>query len=271
MDLNDLLVKHAFLSIKKVDIHYRDEMKVVKRILNYYGMSYIKQGSALVRMHGREYVTKPGVVTIFPPGIPHDHIIISEEPAIFMWWYFEFKIANAIDALSIFQLPVMFEITNTIRFENAFKQYVELIKRPLDLPNIIFSQAKSLEVLAFLFEAAFKNMTNNFNPEVPECFLRILNDIVEAPEHGCKLYDLSAKYNLNSTYITNRFKKFFGMTPIQLQHKLIIDKAKTFLKNSSMPISELADILGFKDFPTFTRLFTLSEGISPLAYKQKKS
>ena|SRR5204862_6234970 len=66
------------------------------------------------------------------------------------------------------------------------------------------------------------------------------------------------------------FKKYYGRTPNQYLQEVRIEMAKkTLLKRKS--IGDICDSIGFKSKTSFISLFKKMTGVTPLAYKNKKS
>ncbi|MGE5558926.1 MAG: helix-turn-helix domain-containing protein [Bacillota bacterium] len=264
------LIENAVLNILDFDIHTyppRVVMNIVNRVVPYYIMSYIKQGLAQVRFRNRMYATEPGTVVILPPGEPHDHVRISHEPAVFLWWNFTFKIAGALDVLRIMRLPLIFKLADTSSFEELFCSYMELTKQGLSIPNLIRQKAKSLEVMAHLLESAVADNPVLFDESIPDGFIHILLDILEKPCADFHLAFLAAKYHMHPTYISNRFKSYFGVAPMQLSREILLEKAKALLKSGDMTVGQVATTLGYKDLSAFSRFFASHTGVSPLRFK----
>ena len=69
------------------------------------------------------------------------------------------------------------------------------------------------------------------------------------------LKTLAEKYHMNPTYISNKFKEYFGISPIFLQRNMLFEKAKDYLLSSAMNINEISEELGFSEHAVFTRFF----------------
>ena len=81
------------------------------------------------------------------------------------------------------------------------------------------------------------------------------------------LKKLGEKYHMNPTYISNKFKEYFGVSPIVLQRSMLFDMAKDYLMSSGMGINEIAEQLKFSDHAVFTRFFSERAGMSPKKYR----
>ena len=78
---------------------------------------------------------------------------------------------------------------------------------------------------------------------------------------------LSEKYHMNPTYISNKFKDYFGISPIFLHRQMLIEKAKEYLRSSPKNINEISEELGFTEHAIFTRFFTDKVGVSPKKFR----
>jgi AraC-like DNA-binding protein len=101
-----------------------------------------------------------------------------------------------------------------------------------------------LEQLSFVFQYIEKNYT-----------------------HSIKLGDISKAAGFSTTYFAKFFKKHTGKTFVEFLNEYRIDKAKWMLINGDLPVSEIAQKVGFSSAKTFYRLFKNSLGIAPLKFK----
>ena len=246
------------------------------RIMPYCVMSYIKKGCAEARINGKNYITNAGSLLLVPPYLKHDHYIPKGAgTTIFLWWHFNFRIGNIVDVMRLIRFPVTIKVNNVSIFESTFQQYINLFVQKPTIANIIMRQAKALEIMAYLFD----NMTALTNQEqqeqvlkrIPDSFFDILKTIIEHPERNICLKDLAEQYYMNGTYISNQFRKHFGISPVKLKHELIMQKARILLRSSNKSVSDIAMELGFRDLASFTRFFSQREGFAPTAYRSLDS
>lgn len=269
-DIVDILAENAILDIVDYGVHVRSEMRTIGRKEPFYVMSYLKQGAAVLRMQGEEYLAKPGVVTIIPALVEHDHIMTSGEEAVFFWWHFNFKIAGMVDLLRFINLPATFTVKNRDDFEDLYMQYFELTQRPQSIYTSILRRAKGLEVMATLLESVLvANPTYDLR-NISDGFTDILLWIVQHPEDRICLQRIAEKYNMHPTYISNRFKELFGVTPIKLHRQISMNKAKVMLGTTNLSVSEVAHFFGYDNLSSFTRLFSEYEGVSPSQCKRQQ-
>lgn len=76
--------------------------------------------------------------------------------------------------------------------------------------------------------------------------------------------DLSDKYGYTASYINRLFKKEYGISPLQYQTALRIEKAKELLKShSGFDIKIIAASIGYDDARYFSRVFKNETGMTP--------
>jgi AraC family transcriptional regulator of arabinose operon len=262
----NILFQNANMNIIEFDINSRKEMKTFGRSIPYYIMSYHKKGEAKLRIGDEVYCISPGTAILIPPNVEHDHYKISEEDTTFFWCHFTYDIGNVIDILKIFNLPVTFQINDITYFEKVFFDYKNLMSNIGLLSSAILRKAKAYEILHLFLESAFISSNSN-EKEYTEGFLCMLCEIIQQPEQDFSLSSLSEKYHLHPTYISNRFKELFGLSPIQVQRELRISKAKTLLKTSEMSVGQIAEAVGFNGLPNFIKSFKSYVGITPTQFR----
>ncbi len=83
-----------------------------------------------------------------------------------------------------------------------------------------------------------------------------------------KLEDLAKYCCLSTNHLLRTFKEAFGKSPWQYLIQLRLDRAKSFLRTTDYPLSEIICLVGFESLSSFVRLFKTSVGITPFKYKK---
>lgn len=79
---------------------------------------------------------------------------------------------------------------------------------------------------------------------------------------------LSQEFHMNSNYISQLFKNEMGVNYHTYLTQIRINKAKRYLKETDLPISEIANLTGFKDYRVFTKVFKTTTGLQPSQYRR---
>lgn len=264
--INDIL-QLASLEIVEYDIHTRKTLSIHDRTFPHYIMSYIKRGEAALKIGDEVYRTGPGSIIIVPPNVKHSHFKDTDVETVFLWWHFDFKIAGIIDAIRILHLPVVSMLANQEAFENMFMNYYSAGHDRETLPNILRRKAFGLNVMAIIFDELIQEKSLYTKAGIPQPFIEILTEITNPDMKDTSLMHFSEKHHLSPTYISNRFKKYFGISPIAMRREVMHERARQLLKSSGLSVGEIALALGYDDAFHFTRAFTTREGASPKQFR----
>ncbi len=150
----------------------------------------------------------------------------------------------------------------------------------------------NLDEYARLFEKAEKQYSSSKNRELllSLCFYQIcaeFNEVLQKKYHPTDKRMLVAQEYLFSHFCENDclekmyatsdisrrqfdtlFKKVYGMTPNRYLVNQKLTYAKKLLKNSSLPISEIAKLCGFCDVYYFSNFFKKETGCSPTSFRK---
>lgn len=82
------------------------------------------------------------------------------------------------------------------------------------------------------------------------------------------LEHLASFANISKYHLSREFKKYTGFSPNEYLIELRLDRAKFLLKNSSLPIGQVAAISGFSSYPNFLKLFKERTDMTPGGYRK---
>ena len=78
---------------------------------------------------------------------------------------------------------------------------------------------------------------------------------------------LSKRFNLNPNYISQLFRKELDKTYTEYLTGLRMNRASVLLRTTSIPINEIADQVGYKDYFYFSKMFKKTMGVPPRGYR----
>lgn len=79
---------------------------------------------------------------------------------------------------------------------------------------------------------------------------------------------LADRFKLSPSYLSTMFKKAHGTGIVDYTNRLRIEKAMELLRDSDMPIQEIAEKTGFSNYNSFSRVFKKEVGISAKDYRR---
>ena len=119
----------------------------------------------------------------------------------------------------------------------------------------------------YLIEFSLNNTLNKLN-DINELYIReALNFIEENYSRNISVKDISNRCNLSKSYFTRIFKKHMNITPQEflIQYKML--KACSLLKDKSLSISQIAELLGYSNQFNFSAAFKKNFNISPSKWR----
>ena len=102
---------------------------------------------------------------------------------------------------------------------------------------------------------------------------KIINEIcteIDTVPHMPKLSYFAEKYGYSERYVGKMFTQFKKISFSIYAQNSRINKAKTLLRLTDMPIADIAEELGFCDACHFTKNFGKIVGTSPLFYRKQR-
>lgn len=82
---------------------------------------------------------------------------------------------------------------------------------------------------------------------------------------------ISKRLGVGKTTLCNCAKEYFGMSVGKIIKKKRMEKAKELLKQTTLPVSSIAEQVGINDYNYFSKLFKSYTGQTPTYYRKKYS
>ena len=96
----------------------------------------------------------------------------------------------------------------------------------------------------------------------------VLSDKREHYMEDISLTSLSVKYNISMGHLSKLIKEQLSVNFSDYIASLRIQRAKELLRDDSLSIQEISEIVGYNDYFYFTKVFKKVEGISPSKYRK---
>lgn len=85
-----------------------------------------------------------------------------------------------------------------------------------------------------------------------------------------KVQSIADYIGINRSYLTNCFKSVLNISPQEYILKYRMQQASLLLKNTDLPISEIANRVGYDDALNYSKSFKKIYGINPTSYRRLK-
>jgi len=231
-------------------------------------LEYILAGRGTVRAFDgseRQYQPKAGDVYLLPINGKHLYFSDEEEP-----WE---KIFINCKGPVVEKLAEAYNLTNRIYFadvrelEPYFLEIYELLQNK-SLPD-----KQVLEQTELLIHRIFRGLwerTRNVSGESEE--IRKVKQYLD--EHVGELVSIQELAQLiyrSPDYLIKHFKAEVGLTPYQYLLKRKMSIAEKLLRDTILPVKEVAEQLGYEDAQYFSGLFKKEKGLPPGRFRKTRS
>ncbi len=140
-----------------------------------------------------------------------------------------------------------------------------------DVTNQLFIKSALLRILAILSSYhLFVPTDKNYNRKV-EGIKKALTYIEENYNQKIYISDLAAQLNINEQYFCRYFKKAIGCTPIEYINAYRIRKARHFLDDTDLSVTEVCFECGYNNLGNFFREFKRYTSTTPLQYRKSQN
>lgn len=140
--------------------------------------------------------------------------------------------------------------------KNLLKVYLQMIKRNYQKQVNNISPDTRLN----------KTLYNHFRKELDNYMQQL---VIQKKSSMPTVAKIAEALHLNSNYLNSVIKLLTGKTAsAHIQEKLILE-AKSFLLNTNLQVTEIADKLGFENSPYFNRFFKKNTAQSPLQFRKQ--
>lgn len=250
-------------------------------------ISYMYSGSCMQVIGEKRYPMKTGQLLLMPPGMIHT-IEPLEEKDILVQIALGRKhlTSNFFNRLSSSGIVPGFFINafDISRGENNFYLFNSENSRRLALFIDEFlcewfdPSPANLDILNALFALIISELVNVMDVTSGQKKDRRGSDYIlpalryiESNYKDCPLEAAAGKFGLNPNYLSSVLKKHTGLSWNELvcQQKLAV--AKRLLDNSEMPITEIANYIGYQNMSFFYRKFREKFGCLPGEYREWKT
>ncbi len=238
----------------------------------FYGIGLIKEGGRTIKIGIDEYTLKTNDLLVIGPGIIRhwlDANYQKEHTAIFF-------------TPEVFQAPLNGTfLTKSKVFRAGIQHVLHLSDEDFlffdQLLNTIQQQKNNVKIVAPLIIAIIEKIEtlhpenqiedNKFSRKkiISKTFCELINNnYLEKKD----VAHYAEKLNITPKYLSEVIKETTGKSPKALIEQLIMQEAKSLLKQTEMNVKEISYWLGFEDPSYFTKAFKVFEGITPFEYRK---
>lgn len=233
---------------------------------------YIVEGTGEFSIGGKNYVLHQGDVAIYNPGVPHEERSSSEVP---------FKVFYCgLDNLHIEGVPYgmllppyVDPVISCEKYAYRVESYLSEMLQECD-SQVLGYETLSNNLLMSLITLIYRivDVKHQFQElkGKNEISLRTKEFIDKNYTQSITLKDIADTLYVSQHYLSHRFKKDLGDSPVNYLINRRIEEAKRLLVDSDTPVHEIAARVGYSNDKYFSMLFKKVTGQTPSAFREQE-
>ena len=231
---------------------------------------YISKGNGTFKFNDKVYNLKQGDVFILLKGMKVEYIASIDDPWEYYWIGFSGSNAN--------------EYLNRT---SIIDSYAANCKEDSKIPDIILNMCeisktynpsrcddilllKELYSLLYAFIEKFPKAFEYKDKELHTYIQEAIDFINSNYMNSITVNDIAEHVNLSRSYLYKMFMKNLKVSPQKYLINLRMYKATLLLKNTRIPIGEVASKVGYSDSLLFSKTFSKYFSMSPLNYRNNQ-
>lgn len=232
------------------DNNYRVERNSFDSIL----ITYIIRGSFSFVIDGNEHTARSGDIALIDCFKPH--IYYTNDSFEAYWLHI-----NGANTYDLFK-EIINRYSNIIKANEKSESKIKEIYSLIKTARQISDNEMSLKIYALLMQL-FYSADSNSNSAINQA----VDYITHHYANHLTVEKIAGTVHLSQSQFSRKFKAQTGTSPYDYILSVRLTKAKELLKNTSLPISEIAYRTGFSSDSNFIYFFKKQEGISPLKFR----
>lgn len=252
----------------------------------FYEINIIVKGSGMHYIKDNSILTKVGDVFIIPPFVPHGYYGDKDFDVYHLLLSNEFMNKYHTDLQQIPGYFALFSVEPMMRSNTGSALHLTLNKQQMNRANSFLhplldftnyqdpyecwnSSFTTMLFISFLCEIYNNNLAYNKELNKDGCFMNTLSYIHEHYNEKITLDDLVRISQMSRSSFINKFKEICKMPPLTYLSTIRINAAEQLLLKSDLSVAEIAFRTGFYDASHLTKIFALTYGVSPSAYRNQ--
>lgn len=235
----------------------------------HYEILYILRGARQTQVRGKRHVARSGDILVFRPGEHHEEKCLSQTISFIVLRFTPEQLRQgAITFPTPAELPPVLRLPHRKRFLNLFQRLHEEYKEPgEDTPLLLGVYLIEFVVLlrrAVAAAAAAHPVCHATGMERVQAALGLLEGDLHRP---VQLETMARQAFMSVSHFAHLFKEQVGEPPKRFLIRERIEEAKTLLRTTARPASEIAATLGYRTPSFFYRQFKTKTGMTPTEFR----
>lgn len=231
---------------------------------------YVTKGCGTFKFNNKVYNLKEGDIFILLKGIDVEYMASIDDPWEYYWIGFSgSKVGEYLNRTSIIDSYVA-NCSGNSKIPNIIVNMCEISKtyNPSNSDDIVL--LKELYSLLYTLIKEFPKPFEYKDKELHTYIQDAIDFINSNYMNSITVHEIAEHVNLSRSYLYKMFIKNLKISPQKYLINLRMYKATLLLKNTKLPIGEVANKVGYADSLLFSKTFSKYFSVSPLNYRNNK-
>lgn len=233
-------------------------------VCSYSKIYYILRGECEIVIEKNFYRAKSGDFFIIPAGVKHSFYHINDNYIQKYWFHFDIE-AEGESLFDIINVPYCCNIGINRRIISLFRS-IFVCASGFSPSEQLMLNSKILELLSE-YCSITKTDFSLTRPNESQLIGIITEYINEHINRDIVLDELADIAHFHPNYFIRFFKEHMGVTPSKYVNNIKLERAKSLLENTNIPVKEIMSEVGFSDYSHFSKFFKAHSGYSPSAFR----
>lgn len=233
-------------------------------------MHYVSKGKGTFKVNNKIFNLKQGDIFIILKGMNVEYMASMDDPWEYYW--IGFSGSNSIEYLNRTSIIDSYVVTCTedSKIPNIILNMCDISKNynPSSSDDIVL--LRELYSLLCTFIKEFPKEFEYKDKELHTYIQDAINFINSNYMNSITVNEIANHVNLSRSYLYKMFIKNLKVSPQKYLINLRMYKATLLLKNTKLPIGEVANKVGYTDSLLFSKTFSKYFSVSPLNYRNNK-
>ncbi|MBK1792392.1 helix-turn-helix transcriptional regulator [Persicirhabdus sediminis] len=230
------------------------------------------EGAGTVHVNHRGLTVNPGEALLIHPYQFHYYSGIDRSKFDWLFITFEFEPEDSLVSLKYSVLDLPRQAREILK--SFVAHYLASVgQKKVNYVEEFLLQAQLQRILLMMLKQQL-GVDHALVEQQGETGSGILNDInrllMERAGKVTLLTDFAEALSMSESRLRAVFREQAGVSLGEYLRNYRLNRAMGMLRNSQLPIAEVADLCGYGSLQAFSRAFSNSVGQSPMAYRQRK-
>lgn len=235
-----------------------------------YILHFISEGKGTFSCGEHTWQLGKGDVFLVRPGIKVYYVADEKNPWSYLWVGFHGLKAAAYLSYAGFEDDV---VVGKCRDTSIVFTYIQqmIMNRQLTYANELKRQAALLEIFALIIEEYRATLSKEKKYDYPyKIYVEQAVKYIQGNyRKNVKIQDIAMDIGIDRSYLSGVFKEVMKMSPQEYLIRYRIEQAEILLKETTRKVSDIAELVGYADAMTFSKMFKKYNGRSPQQYREE--